>query len=125
MLFVLLNSIDKLGPSCHVSGRGGESVKLISRTTGAKVICPKDSGRSLETTGNVTITGTRQEVRQAKVRDSTPTARGGILPIFCKRFIFYLAMACRILCFKILMAAPSTLLVLKFVVSCHLTPRND
>lgn len=50
------------------AGRGGESLKLITRTTGARVICSKERGRSLEEKGPVTITGTRREVRQAKVK---------------------------------------------------------
>ncbi|XP_029934191.1 tudor and KH domain-containing protein isoform X1 [Myripristis murdjan] len=50
----------------RIIGRGGESVKLITRTTGARVVCPKDRAQGLEAKGKVTITGTRQEVRQAK-----------------------------------------------------------
>lgn len=48
-------------------GRGGESLKVITRTTGAKVSCSKDKVQSPRAKGNVTITGTRQEVKQAKV----------------------------------------------------------
>ena len=49
-------------------GRGGETLKFITRTTGAKVNCPRERGRSLEEKGKVSIAGTRLEVRQAKVR---------------------------------------------------------
>ncbi|XP_019901773.1 tudor and KH domain-containing protein isoform X1 [Esox lucius] len=50
----------------RIIGRGGETLKLITRTTGARVICPRERGRGLEEMGKVSITGTRQEVRQAK-----------------------------------------------------------
>ncbi|KAL0984077.1 hypothetical protein UPYG_G00136760 [Umbra pygmaea] len=50
----------------RIIGRGGESLKLITRTTGARVTCPRERGRGLEEKGTVSITGTRQEVRQAK-----------------------------------------------------------
>ncbi|KAM3860004.1 tudor and KH domain-containing protein [Diretmus argenteus] len=50
----------------RIIGRGGESLKLITRTTGARVNCPKERTQCLEAKGRVTITGTRQEVRQAK-----------------------------------------------------------
>lgn len=49
-------------------GRGGETLKLISRTSGARVNCSRERGRSLEEKGKMTITGTRQEVQRAKVR---------------------------------------------------------
>ncbi len=47
-------------------GRGGESLKLITRTTGAKVACSKEKMHSPGAKGSVTISGTRQEVNQAK-----------------------------------------------------------
>ncbi|XP_034413788.1 tudor and KH domain-containing protein isoform X1 [Cyclopterus lumpus] len=50
----------------RIIGRGGESLKLITRTTGAKVTCSKEKTHGPGATGNVTITGTRQEVEQAK-----------------------------------------------------------
>ncbi|KAI5623417.1 tudor and KH domain-containing protein, partial [Silurus asotus] len=50
----------------RIIGRGGETLKLISRTSGARVSCPRERGRSLEEKGEVTITGTRQEVQRAK-----------------------------------------------------------
>ncbi|XP_038591942.1 tudor and KH domain-containing protein isoform X1 [Micropterus salmoides] len=50
----------------RIIGRGGESLKLITRNTGAKVDCSKDKTHSPGRKGNVTITGTRQEVKQAK-----------------------------------------------------------
>ncbi|CAB1338148.1 unnamed protein product, partial [Coregonus sp. 'balchen'] len=50
----------------HIIGRGGESLKLITRTTGARIICPREIGRGLEEKGKVSITGMRMEVRQAK-----------------------------------------------------------
>ncbi|XP_040033376.2 tudor and KH domain-containing protein isoform X2 [Gasterosteus aculeatus] len=50
----------------RIIGRGGESLKLITRTTGAKVTCSKEKSQSPGATGSVTITGTKQEVQQAK-----------------------------------------------------------
>ncbi|XP_034049776.1 tudor and KH domain-containing protein isoform X2 [Thalassophryne amazonica] len=50
----------------RIIGRGGENLKQISRTTGAKVVCPKHRQQDLEAKGPVTITGTRHGVRQAK-----------------------------------------------------------
>ncbi|XP_056153157.1 tudor and KH domain-containing protein [Lampris incognitus] len=50
----------------QIIGRGGETVKLITRITGARVMCPKERAQGLEAKGNVTIIGTRQGVRQAK-----------------------------------------------------------
>uniref|UniRef100_A0A1A8V3I3 Tudor and KH domain containing n=1 Tax=Nothobranchius furzeri TaxID=105023 RepID=A0A1A8V3I3_NOTFU len=49
-----------------IIGRSGESLKMITRTTGAQVDCSKDRAASQGSKGTVTITGTRQEVRQAK-----------------------------------------------------------
>ncbi|XP_069024649.1 tudor and KH domain-containing protein isoform X1 [Embiotoca jacksoni] len=50
----------------RIIGRGGESLKLITRTTGAKVACSKEKVLVPGSKGNVAITGTRQEVKQAK-----------------------------------------------------------
>ncbi|XP_007250177.3 tudor and KH domain-containing protein isoform X1 [Astyanax mexicanus] len=50
----------------RIIGRGGETLKLISRTSGARVNCQRDRGQSMEEKGKVTISGTRQEVRRAK-----------------------------------------------------------
>ncbi|XP_017339857.1 tudor and KH domain-containing protein isoform X1 [Ictalurus punctatus] len=50
----------------RVIGRGGETLKLISRTSGARVNCPRERGRGLEEKGKITIMGTRQEVLRAK-----------------------------------------------------------
>ncbi|XP_075949187.1 tudor and KH domain-containing protein isoform X1 [Anarhichas minor] len=50
----------------RIIGRGGESLKLITRTTGAKVACSKEKTHGPGAKGNVTITGTRQEVKHAK-----------------------------------------------------------
>ncbi|XP_027033305.1 tudor and KH domain-containing protein isoform X3 [Tachysurus fulvidraco] len=50
----------------RIIGRGGETLKLISRTSGARVNCSRERGRSLEEKGKVTIVGTRQEVQRAK-----------------------------------------------------------
>ncbi|XP_062858999.1 tudor and KH domain-containing protein [Trichomycterus rosablanca] len=50
----------------RIIGRGGETLKLISRTSGARINCPRERGCSLEEKGKVTIMGTRQEVRRAK-----------------------------------------------------------
>ncbi|XP_072523999.1 tudor and KH domain-containing protein-like isoform X2 [Salminus brasiliensis] len=73
-------ALDKLATDCEVIsdvievpqtafgriiGRGGETLKLISRTSGARVNCPRDRGNRMEEKGKVTIMGTRQEVRRA------------------------------------------------------------
>ncbi|XP_076616613.1 tudor and KH domain-containing protein isoform X1 [Chaetodon auriga] len=50
----------------RIIGRGGESLKLITRTTGAKVDCSKEKTHSPRAKGTVTVTGSRQEVKQAK-----------------------------------------------------------
>ncbi|KAK1906114.1 MBT domain containing protein 1 [Dissostichus eleginoides] len=50
----------------RIIGRGGESLKLITRTTGAKVSCSKEKTLGPGAKGKVTITGSRQEVEQAK-----------------------------------------------------------
>ncbi|KAM9837608.1 tudor and KH domain-containing protein isoform 2-T2 [Aulostomus maculatus] len=50
----------------RIIGRGGESLKLITVTTGAKVSCSKEKTQGPGAKGKVTITGTRQEVKQAK-----------------------------------------------------------
>ncbi|XP_068161004.1 tudor and KH domain-containing protein isoform X2 [Antennarius striatus] len=50
----------------RIIGRGGESIKLITRTTGAKVCLSKEKKHGPGAQGSVTITGTRQEVQQAK-----------------------------------------------------------
>uniref|UniRef100_UPI0037E7AE73 tudor and KH domain-containing protein isoform X2 n=1 Tax=Semicossyphus pulcher TaxID=241346 RepID=UPI0037E7AE73 len=50
----------------RIIGRGGESLKLITRTTGVKVFCSKEKTHGPFAKGNMTITGTRQEVKQAK-----------------------------------------------------------
>ncbi|KAG7324946.1 hypothetical protein KOW79_011262 [Hemibagrus wyckioides] len=50
----------------RIIGRGGETLKFISRTSGARVNCSRERGRSLEEKGKVTIVGTRQEVQRAK-----------------------------------------------------------
>uniref|UniRef100_A0A8C7ZLK6 Tudor and KH domain containing n=1 Tax=Oryzias sinensis TaxID=183150 RepID=A0A8C7ZLK6_9TELE len=50
----------------RIIGRGGESLKLITRTTGAKVTCSKEKTPTPGAKGCVTITGTRQEVKHAK-----------------------------------------------------------
>ncbi|XP_028988985.1 tudor and KH domain-containing protein isoform X2 [Betta splendens] len=50
----------------RIIGRGGETIKLITRTTGAKVSCSKEKTHGPGVKGNVKITGTRQEVKQAK-----------------------------------------------------------
>ncbi|XP_030630155.1 tudor and KH domain-containing protein [Chanos chanos] len=50
----------------RIIGRGGETLKSINLTSGARVNCPKDRGRSLDDKGKVTIMGTRQEVQRAK-----------------------------------------------------------
>ncbi|XP_040922597.1 tudor and KH domain-containing protein isoform X2 [Toxotes jaculatrix] len=50
----------------RIIGRGGGSLKLITRTTGAKVSCSKEKTHGPWAKGDVTITGTREEVKQAK-----------------------------------------------------------
>lgn len=50
----------------RIIGRGGESLKFITRTTGAKVSCSKKKIQVPGAKGSVTITGTKQEVEQAK-----------------------------------------------------------
>lgn len=50
----------------RIIGRGGESLKQITRTTGAKVACSKEKAHGSWAKGKVTITGTRQEVKQAQ-----------------------------------------------------------
>ncbi|XP_053197945.1 tudor and KH domain-containing protein isoform X1 [Scomber japonicus] len=50
----------------RIIGRGGENLKLITRTTGVKVACSKEKTQGPGAKGSVTITGTRQEVTQAK-----------------------------------------------------------
>lgn len=50
----------------RIIGRGGENLKLITRTTGAKVACSKEKTQGPGAKGNVTIAGSRQEVKQAK-----------------------------------------------------------
>lgn len=49
------------------SGRGGEGLKVMTRTTGAKVSCSKERMHYPGAMGTVTIKGTKQEVKQAKV----------------------------------------------------------
>ncbi|CAN9508710.1 unnamed protein product [Ophioblennius macclurei] len=50
----------------RIIGRGGESLKKISRTTGAKVSCSRERSSSPGAKESVTISGSRQEVQQAK-----------------------------------------------------------
>ncbi|XP_059893660.1 tudor and KH domain-containing protein isoform X2 [Gadus macrocephalus] len=65
----------------RIIGRGGESLKLITQTTGARVVCPRERRQDPGAMGKVTITGTHQEVQQAKelilekVRDDTTVRR--------------------------------------------------
>ncbi|XP_072312297.1 tudor and KH domain-containing protein isoform X2 [Eucyclogobius newberryi] len=51
----------------RIIGRGGESIKHINRITGAKVACSKERAQGPGAKGSVTITGSRQEVQQAKI----------------------------------------------------------
>ncbi|XP_024913283.1 tudor and KH domain-containing protein [Cynoglossus semilaevis] len=50
----------------RIIGRGGESLKLITRTAGAKVVCSKERSNDPGAKGNITVTGTKQEVKLAK-----------------------------------------------------------
>ncbi|XP_048871019.1 tudor and KH domain-containing protein isoform X2 [Brienomyrus brachyistius] len=74
-------ALDKLASDCEVItedfevpqtalgriiGRGGESLKLINRTSGARISCPKDRDGTLAEAGRVSITGIRREVYHAK-----------------------------------------------------------
>ncbi|XP_023646938.1 tudor and KH domain-containing protein isoform X3 [Paramormyrops kingsleyae] len=73
--------LDKLASDCEVItedfevpqtalgriiGRGGESLKLINRTSGARISCPKDRDSTLAEKARVSITGIRREVHHAK-----------------------------------------------------------
>ncbi|KAJ8363627.1 hypothetical protein SKAU_G00124580 [Synaphobranchus kaupii] len=50
----------------RIIGRGGESLKLICRSSGARVTCPRDRGRNLGEKGKISIMGTRREVKNAR-----------------------------------------------------------
>ncbi|XP_017292537.2 tudor and KH domain-containing protein isoform X2 [Kryptolebias marmoratus] len=50
----------------RIIGRGGESLKLITRTTGARVAFSKENSQNPAVHGKVSISGTRQDVKQAK-----------------------------------------------------------
>ncbi|XP_043958985.1 tudor and KH domain-containing protein isoform X2 [Gambusia affinis] len=50
----------------RVIGRGGEGLKLITRSTGARIVCSRKKKHSPGEKGSVTITGSKQEVKQAK-----------------------------------------------------------
>lgn len=50
----------------RIIGRGGESLKCITRTTGAKVACSNEKTQGPGANGYITVTGTRHEVQQAK-----------------------------------------------------------
>uniref|UniRef100_A0A3B5MG62 Tudor domain-containing protein n=1 Tax=Xiphophorus couchianus TaxID=32473 RepID=A0A3B5MG62_9TELE len=50
----------------RVIGRGGECLKLITRSTGARIVCSRKKKHSPGEKGSVTITGSKQEVKQAK-----------------------------------------------------------
>ncbi|XP_036386387.1 tudor and KH domain-containing protein isoform X2 [Megalops cyprinoides] len=80
-VFLAKCALDKLASDCEVItdvmevpqtafgriiGRGGESLKLICRTSGARVTCPRDRGRNLGEKGKVSIVGTRREVQNAR-----------------------------------------------------------
>lgn len=57
----------KMKMCAYVVGRGGEGLKWITKSTGANVSCSKERVHSPGAMGKVIITGTRQEVNQAKV----------------------------------------------------------
>lgn len=57
----------KIKLCAYVAGRGGEGLKRITKSTGAKVSCSKERVHNPGAMGKVIITGTRQEVKQAKV----------------------------------------------------------
>ncbi|XP_056874042.1 tudor and KH domain-containing protein isoform X1 [Takifugu flavidus] len=50
----------------RIIGRGGEGLKEMTRTTGAKVSCSKERMHIPGAMGTVTIKGTKQEVKKAK-----------------------------------------------------------
>ncbi|XP_067879035.1 tudor and KH domain-containing protein-like [Heterodontus francisci] len=51
----------------RIIGRGGESIREICRTTGAKIVCEKETSEQiLDTRRSVKISGTKQEVASAR-----------------------------------------------------------
>ncbi|XP_041035651.1 tudor and KH domain-containing protein-like [Carcharodon carcharias] len=50
----------------RIIGRGGESIREICRTTGAKIVCEETGKQLLDLSRSVRISGTRQEVASAK-----------------------------------------------------------
>ncbi|XP_015668845.1 tudor and KH domain-containing protein [Protobothrops mucrosquamatus] len=50
----------------RIIGKGGESVRAICRTTGAKIECDREEEGVLSLTRLITLTGTRKEVQAAK-----------------------------------------------------------
>lgn len=54
-----------------VTGRGGESIKLVTSATGASVVCSREKRPNSRGMGSVTIRGTRQQVKQAKVNHNS------------------------------------------------------
>ncbi|KAJ8399771.1 hypothetical protein AAFF_G00408760 [Aldrovandia affinis] len=50
----------------RIIGRGGESMKVICRCSGARVNCPRDRPHNLGETGKISITGARHEVQKAR-----------------------------------------------------------
>ncbi|KAF3859072.1 hypothetical protein F7725_021471, partial [Dissostichus mawsoni] len=63
---VLENLLTDCEPLSEALDAVEESLKLITRTTGAKVSCSKEKTLGPGAKGKVTITGSRQEVEQAK-----------------------------------------------------------
>ncbi|KAG9350348.1 hypothetical protein JZ751_026702 [Albula glossodonta] len=50
----------------RIIGRGGDTLKLICRSSGARVTCPRDRSRNLGEKGKISIMGTRREVQSAR-----------------------------------------------------------
>lgn len=75
MSFYVIKNVSSLIRSLCGIGRGGETLKLISRTSGARVNCSRERGHSLKEKGKITITGTRQEVQRAKVGGCSASKR--------------------------------------------------
>ncbi|NWI99986.1 TDRKH protein, partial [Crypturellus undulatus] len=56
----------------RIIGHGGETVRAICRSSGAKVTCEREAGASAAPTRLILLSGTRKEVAAAKVSGATP-----------------------------------------------------
>ncbi|XP_030043422.1 tudor and KH domain-containing protein [Microcaecilia unicolor] len=50
----------------RIIGRGGETIRVISKSSGAKVFCSREPDDKLALTRTITVTGTQKEVEAAK-----------------------------------------------------------